>query len=252
VDALIMAAGRGSRLGAHAEDRPKSLVDLGGISPLELQIELLADRGIERVMIVTGYRHEIVEAAAVARAAGRLEIEPIWNPYWSVTNVVGSAWLARDRLRGPFVYLHADTVFAPSILDDILAADGSVALPIDLRACEPEQMKATVVDGHVVDLSKELPPEATAGEFIGIGRFGADAVGPIRAALDVVLESGRLTAYFEAAINEAIAAGLDVRAIPTAGRPWTEIDFEADLELARHLLPDLLPERLTGTLGARP
>lgn len=236
-----MAAGRGSRLGAHANERPKALVDLGGISPLELQIELLVTRGIERVMIVTGYLHELVEAAATRRAAGRVAIEPIWNPYWSVTNVVGSAWLARDRLRGPFVYLHADTVFAPSILDDILAADGPVALPVDLRACEPEQMKATIVGGRVTQLSKELPAEQTAGEFIGIGRFGAEAVDPIRTALDVVLEAGRLSAYFEAAINEAIESGLDVRAVATAGRPWVEIDFEADLDLARRLLPDLLP-----------
>lgn len=241
MDALIMAAGRGSRLGAHSDDRPKSLVDLGGISPLALQIELLASRGVERVMIVTGYRRALVEAAARERAAGRLEIEPIWNPYWPVTNVVGSAWLARDRIRGPFVYLHADTVFAPSILDDLLAAPGPAALPVDFRACEPEQMKAEVVAGRIAELSKELPPEVTAGEFIGIGVFQADAIDPIRRGLDIVLESGRLTAYFEAAINEAIADGLHVRAVPTAGRPWTEIDFEADLEHARRILPDILP-----------
>jgi len=236
-----MAAGRGSRLGTHTDERPKSLIDLGGISPLALQIDLLASRGVERVMIVTGYRRALVEAAAREAAAGRLEIEAIWNPYWSVTNVVGSAWMARDRLTRPFVYLHADTVFAPSILDDLLAATTPAALPVDFRACEPEQMKATVIDGWVTDLSKELSAEVTAGEFIGIGVFQAAALDPIRRGLDIVLESGRLTAYFEAAINEAIADGLQVWAVPTAGRPWTEIDFEADLDLARRILPDILP-----------
>ena len=185
-----MAAGRGSRLGAHTDERPKALIDLGGITPLGLQIELLASRGVERVMIVTGYRRALVEAAARERAAGRLEIEPIWNPYWSVTNVVGSAWMARDRLTGPFVYLHADTVFTPSILDDLLASTSPAALPVDFRPCEPEQMKATVVDGLVTDLSKELPAEATAGEFIGIGVFGPAALDPIKRGLDIVLEVG--------------------------------------------------------------
>ena len=70
MDALIMAAGRGSRLGAHTDDRPKALVDLGGISPLELQHDLLADRGIERVILVTGYRRADVERAAIARTDG--------------------------------------------------------------------------------------------------------------------------------------------------------------------------------------
>lgn len=239
MDALIMAAGRGSRLGAHTDDRPKSLIDLGGISPLELQIDLLAARGVERIVLVTGYRRAEVEAAAIARADGRLQVVPVWNPFWPVTNVVGSAWMARERLTRPFVYLHADTVFDPSILDDLLAAPGDGVLPVDFRPGEPEQMKARVVDDRVVHLSKELSDEETAGEFIGIGVFRDGALPAIRAGLDATLEAGALTGYFEAALNHAIEAGLILRAIPTAGRPWTEIDFEEDLELARSLLPRL-------------
>ena len=239
MDALIMAAGRGSRLGAHTDDRPKSLVDLGGITPLEWQLDVLASRGIERAIIVTGYRRAAVEDVARQRAAGRLVVEPVWNPFWSVTNVIGSAWMARDRLTGPFVYLHADTVFEPSILDDLLAAPGPAALPVDLRACEPEQMKARIEDGRILHLSKELSDDETAGEFIGIGVFRDEALEPVRDGLDAVLEAGTLTAYFEAALNHAIDAGLTIHPVPTAGRAWTEIDFEADLELARSILPRL-------------
>lgn len=239
MDALILAAGRGSRLGAHTEAIPKSLVDLGGITPLELQLDLLARRGIERAIVVTGYRREVVEERALARAAGRMRVEPVWNPFWPVTNVAGSAWLARERLRGGFVYLHADTVFEPSILDDLLASDAEVALPIDVRVCEPEQMKASVVEGRVVRLSKELPEAETTGEFLGVGVFRDSAVEPVRRGLDALLAAGRLTEYFEGALNLAIADGLEVRAVPTRGRAWTEIDFAEDLEYARRILPSL-------------
>src|SRR5688500_13481048 len=156
MDALIMAAGRGSRLGASTDDRPKSLIDLGGISPLALQLETLARRDVERVLLVTGYRRDEVAAAAVARAVGRFEVVPIWNPFWPVTNVIGSVWMARNHLTRPFVYLHADTVFEPSILDDLFATPGAGILPIDFRPCEPEQMKARVSDGRITYLSKEL------------------------------------------------------------------------------------------------
>ncbi len=235
-----MAAGRGSRLGSRTDDRPKSLVDLGGISPLELQLDLLAARGIGRAVIVTGYRREAVEEAARSRAAGRLAVELVWNPFWSVTNVIGSAWIGASRLRSSFVYLHADTVFEPSILDDILratAAGAAAALPVDLRPCEPEQMKARVVDGRIEHLSKELPPEETSGEFIGIAAFGQAALRPIRAGIDAVLDAGGLKEYFEAALNHAIDHGLDARVVPTGGRAWTEIDFEEDLATARRILP---------------
>ena len=69
--------------------------------------------------------------------------------------------------------------------------------------------------------------------------FRDEALKPVRDGLDAVLEAGTLTAYFEAALNHAIDAGLTIHPIPTAGRAWTEIDFEADLELARSILPRL-------------
>ena len=241
MDALIMAAGRGSRLAGETNGRPKSLVDLGGISPLELQIDLLVSHGVSRLIVVTGYERQQVEAAVLARARGGISTEFVWNPFWSVTNVIGSAWLARDRLRHDFVYLHADTVFEPSILDDLLASDALAALPIDLRECEPEQMKATLDGDRVVHLSKDLSPAETDGEFIGIGVFRAGSVAPVVKGMDVELAAGGLGSYFEAALNRAIAAGLVIRSIPTAGRAWTEIDFPADLALARSLLPRLRP-----------
>jgi choline kinase len=241
VDALIMAAGRGSRLGAETEGRPKSLVDLGGISPLELQLDLLASRGVERVVVVTGYERGQVEAAVSARLRTPMTAAFVWNPFWSVTNVIGSAWMARKHLSDDFVYLHADTVFEPSVLDDLITSDADAALPIDVRECEPEQMKAALDGDRVLRLSKELLPAETAGEFIGVGIFRAAAVSRIVEGMDAELAAGGLASYFEAAVNRAIEAGLKVRAIPTAGRAWTEIDFPADLALARSLLPRLRP-----------
>lgn len=241
-DALILAAGRGSRLGPETDGRPKSLVDLGGVTPIELQVEVLASRGVTRIVVVTGYRRDQVEAAVMARLPLQVAAEFVWNPFWSVTNVIGSVWTARQALRGGFVYLHADTVFEPSILDDLLAADADAILPIDFRPCEPEQMKAQVAGDRVVHLSKELAAADAAGEFIGIGVFQGSALGPIRDGMERELAAGGLNSYFEAAINRAIDdSGLLVRAVPTAGRAWAEIDFPADLDHARQLLPRLRP-----------
>jgi choline kinase len=236
MDALIMAAGRGSRLGPHSDDRPKSLVDIGGISPLELQVDLLVARGVRRIVLVTGYRRAMVVGAAQARTNGSdATVVPVWNPFWPVSNVIGSVWMARHELSGEFVYLHADTVFEPSILDDLLASGADAALPVDFRSCEPEQMKATVRDGRVTRLSKLLPPESTSGEFIGIGLFRRGALPELIAAIERVMDEGAVNEYFEAAVNEAIDRGLDVQAVPTRGRRWTEIDFLEDLELARSI-----------------
>lgn len=241
MDALIMAAGRGSRLGEQAGGLPKSLVDLGGITSLELQLEILAQRGIERTITVVGYQAETVRGAASRRVGDRMALDFVFNPFWSVTNVLGSAWFARTRLRSDVVYLHADTVFEPSILDDALDSRADIALPIDLRECEPEQMKAEVQGGRVTYLSKELAADRTSGEFIGIGVFQRRAVTALKAAIDAEIKAGSIGAYFEAAINRLLvddrlkAAAIDVR-----GRAWTEIDFPDDLAAARSQLPRLI------------
>jgi len=241
MDALIMAAGRGSRLGGLTDDLPKSLISLGDRSALELQIDVLASRGVSRAIIATGYRADLVRGAAERRARDRLTLEFAFNPFWSVTNVLGSAWFARTMLADDFVYLHADTVFEPTILDDLLASPADVSLPVDMRPVEPEQMKAEVVDGRVLELSKELPDDRSAGEFIGIGLFRARIVPALRAAIESEIETGAAAAYFEAAINRLIAEGQAVHALDVHGRPWTEVDFVEDLEVARAQLPDLLP-----------
>jgi L-glutamine-phosphate cytidylyltransferase len=238
MDALILAAGRGSRLGGLTDDRPKCLIDLGGgVTPLRFQAELLLAHGVERVAVVTGYRSAQVMAALHGYLDHHMEITEVWNPFWSVTNVIGSAWMASGELRGPFVYLHADTVFDPGILADMVADAGEAVLPIDFRPCEPEQMKAEVTDASVLHLSKDLPAERTAGEFIGIALFRGSAVEMIRRGMDNVMQRGGLGEYFEAAVNSAIDAGLTVTALPTGGRAWTEIDFPEDLALAKRLLP---------------
>jgi choline kinase len=242
-DALIMAAGRGSRLGGLTDELPKSLIDLGGITPLELQLDVLIARGVSRVVLVVGYRRDLLQAAAERRAAGRIGLEFVFNPFWSVTNVLGSAWFARDRLDDDFVYAHADTVFDPTILDDILAADADIALPVDMRAGEPEQMKAEVAGDRVLHLSKELPEERTAGEFIGIGLFRRHIVPGLVRAIEDEVADGAIGSYFEAAINRLLAdGGAEAVAVPTRGRAWTEIDFAEDLDNARRLLPSFLEE----------
>jgi choline kinase len=102
-------------------------------------------------------------------------------------------------------------------------------------------MKAEVVGDRVLHLSKELPDERTAGEFIGIGLFRRRIVPGLVEAMEREVADGAIGSYFEAAINRLLAdGGAEAVAVPTRGRAWTEIDFAEDLETARRLLPKFL------------
>ena len=60
---LILAAGRGARMGGSTDDLPKALLRLGREPLLERQLHQMGARGIERVVVVTGYRSEDLRLA---------------------------------------------------------------------------------------------------------------------------------------------------------------------------------------------
>ena len=114
--ALILAAGRGLRLRLSS---PKCLVDVGGRSLLHHQLDALERAGIDRVTMVLGYEHQQVEDAA----EGRTEV--VLNERYADTNSLYSFWLARGAVEGDLLVLNGDVLFAPELLRDLLAVEGS-------------------------------------------------------------------------------------------------------------------------------
>jgi len=97
VRAIILAAGRGSRLAPLTDDRPKPLVDVLGRSLLLRTLDRLREVGIDdrAVVIVTGYRAEMIEA--VMRREG-LRCELVLNPRWHDWNNFYSLLVARAAM----------------------------------------------------------------------------------------------------------------------------------------------------------
>ena len=80
MQALILAAGRGSRLGGHTADVPKCLLEVGRRPLIEHQLGTLADAGVGPVGMVLGYCADEIKGVVGIRA------EYILNPRWNTTN----------------------------------------------------------------------------------------------------------------------------------------------------------------------
>ena len=106
MQAIIMAAGKGIRLGALTEEIPKSFLEIKGIKLIEYNIALLHAHGIKDIFIVTGYQNERFEE--MAREINGLRC--IYNPFFEMVNVLGSFYMAQEYLSEDTVYLHADTL----------------------------------------------------------------------------------------------------------------------------------------------
>ncbi|HEY0875863.1 MAG TPA: phosphocholine cytidylyltransferase family protein [Vicinamibacterales bacterium] len=245
--AIILAAGRGSRLNGTAGDGPKCLVRLGGLTLIERQIRTLRDAGIDDITVVVG-----CQADRVRRACGH-DLTYIENVRYAQTNSLYSLWMARPLLYEGFVVLNCDVLFHPALLTDLLTSRHENALLLGYReASQPpygdEEMKVKVRGGRVAGMSKALDPAEADGENLGIVKFGVRGAAALVEIMDRLVNEGRLREWAPRAFAE-FATAHALYAIGTRGLPWIEIDFPEDYRLARdEVLPAI--ERTTGTRAA--
>lgn len=234
MQAILMAAGKGSRLGALVADRPKSFVEIKGASLIDINVHMLKEFGIEDIIIVTGCHADKFED----KFRGKKDIKLVYNPFYGFTNVIGSFYMGMEELHDDFIYMHADTLCAPSILEDLIASKSEIALPVDEGPCDEEAMKVSSENGRVKAISKKLDVHDCDGEFIGIAKIAGSVLPELRKNTRKLLRQEKFSEYFEAALEKTILEqDCKVEIIDTGARFWAEIDFLEDYQRACENIP---------------
>lgn len=109
LDVVILAAGRGSRLGMNL---PKCLAEFRGRTMLQRQVELIRacpPFSPRRIHVVTGYKHDLVERHV---RSARLDVHLIRNPFWNLSAILGSAWLSLPHVGDTVLRMDSDVLFS--------------------------------------------------------------------------------------------------------------------------------------------
>lgn len=237
MQAIIMAAGKGDRLGNLTAGNPKSFVEIKGKKLIEYNLELLQRYGVNEIIIVTGYRCEAFEELTRDMRNVRL----MYNPFYEMVNVLGSFYMGMEALREDFIYLHADTLCEPVIFEKLVKFQADVVLPVEYKKCDEEAMKVRSENGKLVEITKKMPLDAAEGEFIGIAAFRKEVIPALKAKTKQLLKEKEFTAYFESAVQRLIdEENFDIQAVPMEGAYWAEIDFIEDYEKAVAQMPESL------------
>lgn len=222
-DAVILAAGSGTRLG---ERHPKCLVMIGGRRLIDHQLDALAAVGVPRPVVVVGYeRDRVCEALA-----GRARI--VVNERYAHTNSLYSFLLAREHVAGATFVLNADVLFDPRVVE-LLARRRASAVACDSSSGgDAEHMKVEMRRGRLLAMSKSLDTSRCGGENLGVLRLDAATAARAFGAAETLFARGADQAWLAEAIN-AVACRGTVECVDVAGTPWIEIDYPEDLERAR-------------------
>lgn len=239
MQAIIMAAGKGSRLGNLTVGKPKSFVEIKGKKLIDYNLKLLEHFGIKDIIIVTGYQCDEFEKLTEERKSVRC----IYNPFYEMMNVLGSFYMGMSFLEDDFIYLHADTICEPVIFQKLLNKEHDVILPVDYKICDDEAMKIRSEAGRIVQITKEMPSEQADGEFIGSASFKRTVLPVLKEKTKQLMKEKAFAAYFESAIQRLIDdENLDIKAENTDGAFWAEIDFIEDYERAVVGIPKTLTD----------
>jgi choline kinase len=229
VEAVILAAGAGRRLGQLTADRPKVLLEVGGRSLLQRQFDQLEALGIPKVTVVAGHCVELVEAAVPDGT------RVLFNPDYATANNIVSLQLYLRQQPADFLLLNGDDIVHPGILALLFSAAAPATIMVD-DSVPPgaEAMKVKLEAGRLVALNKTMPASEAAGEYIGLAKFTGAAVPALTAVVDTLVRAGRSDVWYETAI-ETLARTIPVTTVSTQGLAWAETDTLGDLAQAQSL-----------------
>jgi choline kinase len=255
--AILIAAGRGKRLGPHTEDVPKCMVEVGARPILGWVWHAFGAAGIEELIVIRGYRGDVLETFARALVP---QVRFVDNTEWQSNNVLLSLACARPFLDRPCLISYSDIMFTPAVAQAAAASDAEIALVIDreFRAIYHGRTQHPLEEGEVSDLmpdgsvarvgKRALPPSEAVGEFIGLTKLGERGAATVARALDGLARhyDGRdhepfqraasyRNAYLTDLWQDLIDRGIRLDPVLIAGS-WREIDTEQDLDRARQLV----------------
>ena len=222
--AIILAAGRGTRLWPHTKERPKCLLPIGGKTLIEHQVATLAAQRITQITVVTGYLGEKIHQALGSR------VSYIDNARFVDTSSMYSLWLARSAATNGCIILNADVLFHAGILRALLASPYADALAVDYDSILVDEETKVQIDGERVRaLSKTL--QQGDAENVGMIKMSASGSSVLFAKIAELLAHNHEQEMVPFAVN-AIASSHFLAAVPVESLPWIEIDFPEDYQRA--------------------
>lgn len=239
--AIILAAGRGSRLKSYTQDKPKCLIELGGRTLLEWQLSALKEGGVKDIVIVAGYRKELL------KGSGYIVID---NPRWQEANMVVTLCCARDYLLGEeCIVSYSDILYHPNVVRALRGAGGDVTITYDrlwrqlwqerfsdpLRDAETFKIDAS---GFICEIGKKATSLAQIhGQYMGLLKFTPAGWGGIERLLRNINQDKIDRLDMTSLLQLLIERGKKINAVAIDGK-WCEVDSEGDLRLYERKIKD--------------
>jgi choline kinase len=236
--AILLAAGRGRRLESQA---PKCLLEIEGKTLLERHLANLAEAGVDALTVVVGFQADVIRSFVAKLGATPLPVDFVDNPEFMRGSIVSLQKASHLLLEGA-IWMDADVLYPAALMRRLVESANDNCVLLDRRSDETgEEMMLGVRGRRVLAIARRVSPLGAwdlVGEAVGFAKVGPEGGRVMKRLLDEEITAGRLDQEYEAAMNRAfgeIPWGFE----PVDDFPWTEIDFQEDVEKAKRLAREL-------------
>ena len=234
------------RLRPLTDECPKCLLKVGERTLLQRTVDAMLAAGIRELVVVTGYRGEMLRDFLTEHYLSPLTSQPsplnihfIHNADYEHNNNIFSLWMTRPYTDGKdFLLMDSDILCDPETVQRMVNEQGT-ALALNRHECGEEEIKIiTDANDRVVELSKTCSIADAIGESVGIERIAADYSSALFRELEQMIEhEGLIDIFYERAFERLIPQGHHFRVVDTTDLFSIELDTVEDFNRAKELIP---------------
>lgn len=253
MQAIILAAGMGRRLGEYTKDNTKCMVPVNGVRLIDRLLGQLSKQSLNRVIIVIGYKgkelREYIESTYLSTLTSKqstLQIEFAENPIYDKTNNIYSLALVKDKLQeDDTLLIESDLIFSDRIIPMIaenpypnlaLVAKYETWMDGTMVRLDDDQNIVNFISKDAFDYSEVDAYYKTVNIYKLSRQFSQQKYVPF---LDAYTKAVGNNEYYENVLRIiSLLNNHDMKALPIGNEKWYEIDDKQDLDIAEALFAD--------------
>ena len=246
MQAVILAAGKGTRLKAKTDTLPKAMIEIEGKPLLEYSLDALAENGLSDVIMVVGFRHETISQKFGNRYRG-LKIQYVKNDKFAETGSMYSLALVKDIITDEILLMESDLLFESRAISLLLDSNRPNSILVaglsgsgdEVYICANDKREITKLGKNISASSKQT----AIGELAGISRFQLNFLELVFTEARQDFNSGKMNYHYEECVFRTSKKTLPIHAVTGTDLAWIEIDTAEDLQKAQDLIFPLISNK---------
>ena len=234
--AIILAGGKGSRLGKLTDSLPKVLMEINGTTIIERQIKILNKIGITDITLVTGYGSDLIK-----KKLSGYNVHLIKNEKYSTTDTLYAFWLVKHCMEDEFLSFFGDAVFEEQILLNLLERkNADICLAVEKSTCSKDDVKVilsndliTRIEAYRSESPTTISVNSANAKFIGIAKFTLTGAQIFKNTLNNFAKNGELKGDIARVFDVISLQKKCVYAQIVNDLVWFNVNRNYDLDVAR-------------------